>query len=55
MFWMKHFAEKQEEPVMQGRLALSEMAPGSYRATVQCTVGTGETLTARDFTFTVSD
>lgn len=55
MFWMKHFAEKQEEPVMQGRLALSELAAGSYRATVQCTVGTGETLTARDFTFTVSD
>lgn len=55
LFWMKHFTEAQEQPVMQGSFAPEELAPGSYRATVQCIVGTGETLTARDFTFTVSD
>lgn len=55
LFWMKHFTEAQEQPVMQGSFAPEELAPGSYHATVQCIVGTGETLTARDFTFTVSD
>ena len=54
MFRMEHFTEPLEQTVMQGSLELSALTPGTYRVVVDCVVGTGETLTARDFTFTVS-
>lgn len=54
MFRMEHFTEPLEQQVMQGSVELSALTPGTYRVVVDCVVGTGETLTARDFTFTVS-
>lgn len=53
MFRMANFTEPLEQPVMKGALAPEELAPGSYRCVTQCLMGTGETVTVRDFTFTV--
>lgn len=54
MFRMEHFTDPVEQAVIRGSLSLSDLTPGTYRVVVDCIVGTGETLTARDFTFTVS-
>lgn len=54
MFRMERFTEPLEQTVMRGSLDLSALTLGTYRVVVDCVVGTGETLTARDFTFTVS-
>lgn len=53
MFRMDCFVDALEQQVSRGRLEPEALQPGEYRCLTQCVVGTGQTVTARDYTFTV--
>ena len=53
MFRMENFDDFNEWPVTKGQLDVKSLTPGSYHCTVDCTLGNGDVLTARDFDFTV--
>lgn len=53
MFRMECFEQDFERPVSIGRLDVQSLTPGSYHCTVDCALGNGDVLTARDFDFTV--
>ncbi len=53
MFRMDVFADPKEAPVIKGSLNIDDLAPGKYRCKTECVIGTGETVTVRDFAFTV--
>jgi len=53
MFQMSVFEEPLEKKVMLGELDVKALAPGKYHCKTECLLGTGETVTVRDFDFTV--
>ena len=53
MFRMSNFTEPVEQPLIKGSLDLSALTPGNYRCLTLCLMGTGETVTIRDFTFDI--
>lgn len=53
MFRMANFTEPLEQPVIKGGLDIEALASGNYRCITQCLMGNGETVTVRDFEFTV--
>lgn len=54
MFHMEIFDDLKEANVSRGQLDLGALTPGQYHCKTTCAVGTGETVTVRDFDFTVN-
>lgn len=54
MFRMSRFEDPEEAEVRKGTIDLAALAAGTYRCRVECLLGTGETLTARDFSIKIS-
>ena len=52
-FSLYRFVNNLEAPVMQGRIDISLLDPGTYRCTFEARVSTGDVFTFRDFTFTI--
>lgn len=53
MFRMDIFEDHKEAAVIRGSLDIDGLAPGKYHCKTDCVIGTGETVTVRDFDFTV--
>ena len=53
MFRMELFADSKEAQVTRGSLDIDALAPGKYHCKTTCSLGTGETVTVRDFDFTI--
>lgn len=53
MFSMTSFEDADAAAVLQGSLDVKQLAAGTYNCKTQCLLGTGETVTVRDFDFEV--
>ena len=53
-FLLSRLNDKTEAPVRRGSLDVKALTPGTYHCTHTCQIATGEILTVRDFTFTIS-
>lgn len=53
MFRMANFTDVKEQGVLRGSLDVDGLPKGSYRCQVECLLGNGETLIARDFEFKI--
>lgn len=53
MFHMEVFEDPLEAQVIRGSLDIKALTPGKYHCKTDCVIGTGETVTVRDFDFTV--
>lgn len=52
-FLLRRFERTMEQRVMNGTLDIDALVPGSYTCRTTCRLGTGVSLIAREFTFTV--